>query len=256
MKTRIAAVILSILLVAAGTGTFTAQEVKAAPNMSVILNGQALSLTDSTVYKSGGAVMVPLREVAEALKYKITYQGSTGKVQLSRVNEIIEFQVGGHEIVIGEKDKKKVSFKGAIETKDKRLYVPLSFLNSMGLIAGYSTGTNQLEIYTPEVAAGAVSMLLATGQYQELQTRYFNDKSGQMPDLPLIQKNWEQIAVPAGKYFGVKSTASDWGEDTLTIQSILYFTEAEAVLTLSLDSVGKITGLKLEPVAAADESHS
>jgi hypothetical protein len=216
----------------------------------VILNGQALLTTDSTAYKSGTSVMVPLREVAEALKYKITYQGSTGTVQLSRVKEIIEFRVGGQEVVLGGKEK--ISFKGASESRQGRLYIPLSFLNSIGLIAGYSPAADQVEIYTPEVTAGAVTTLLATGQYQELQTRYFSDKSGQLLDLPLIEQNWEKITAPAGNYFGVKSTVSHWGEDKITIQSVLSFTESEAVLTLTLDSSGKITGLMLAPVAAGN----
>lgn len=247
MKTRIAAVILSILLLAAGTGIWTAQEVKAAAGMSVILNGQAILTADSTAYKNGATVMVPLREVAEALKYKITYQGSTGTVQLSRVKEIIEFKVSGQEVVLGGKEK--IPFKGTLETRQGRLYVPLSFLTSIGLIAGYSQAANSVEIYTPEVTAGAVTTLLATGQYQVLQARYFSETPGQLLDLPFIQQNWEQIAAPAGNYFGVKSTTNVWGEDKITIQSILSFTEAEAVLTLTLDSSGKITGLKLEPSA-------
>lgn len=245
MKTRIAAVILSILLLAAGTGIWTVQEANAAAGVGVILNGQALVLADSAAYKSGSTVMVPLREVAEALKYKITYHGDTGRVQLSSVKETLEFRLGSQEIVLG--DQKKISFTGAVETRQGRLYVPLSFLNSLGLIAGYSQSADQVEIYTPEVTAGAVTALLATGQYQELQNRYFSDNADLLLHLPLVQQSWEQIAAPAGNYFGVKSTASIRSGDKTTIQSVLSFTESEAVLTLTLDSSGKITGLKLEP---------
>ncbi|MNI37186.1 hypothetical protein D3C73_912670 [compost metagenome] len=68
--------------------------------------------------------------------------------------------------------------------------------------------------------------------------------------MPQVQKSWEQVAAPAGNYFGVKSTTTSRIEDKFTIQSVLSFTSSEAVLILTLDSSGKITGLKLEPLAA------
>ncbi|KWX87641.1 hypothetical protein AMQ83_11855, partial [Paenibacillus riograndensis] len=77
MKIKIATVILSILLLAAGLGLLPLQRVQAADHIKVILNGQLLQLDESAPYKSGSNLMIPLRETAEALKYTTTYQGST-----------------------------------------------------------------------------------------------------------------------------------------------------------------------------------
>ncbi|KUP23053.1 stalk domain-containing protein [Paenibacillus sp. DMB5] len=247
MKSRVAAVILSILLLAAGTGIWTANEAKAAASLSVVVNGQALQLTDSSTYRNGANVLVPLREVAEALKYKIIYEGSTGTVKLSRVNEVIEFKLSSRDILLA--DKQKVSYEGSIETRQGRLYVPLSFLTSIGLIAGYNPADNRTEIYSPEVTAGAVTTLLATGQYEELQKRYIGGSS-QALALPVIRQNWEQVAGVAGNYLGVKSAVSEWKEGTFIIKSTLTFSASEAVLTLIVDSTGKLTGLKLAQATA------
>ncbi|MBY0011309.1 stalk domain-containing protein [Paenibacillus typhae] len=248
MKSRVAAVILSILLLAAGTGIWTVNEAKAAGSLSVVVNGQALQLADSSTYKNGANVWVPLREVAEVLKYKIAYEGSTGTVKLSRVNEVIEFKLSSREILLA--DKQKVSYEGSIETRQGRLYVPLSFLTSIGLVAGYNPADNRAEIYSPEVTAGAVTTLLATGQYEELQKRYIGGSSSQALALPVIRQNWEQVAGVAGNYLGVKAAVSEWKEGTFVIQSTLTFTASEAVLTLIVDSTGKLTGLKLAPATA------
>lgn len=248
MKSRVAAVILSILLLGAGTGIGTVNEAKAAANLSVVVNGQALQLADSSTYKSGANVLVPLREVAESLKYKITYKGSTGTVQLSRAAERIEFKLSSREIILA--DKQKVTYEGSIETRQGRLYVPLSFLTSLGLIAGYNPASNQAEIYSPEVTVGAVTTLLATGQYEELQRRYISSVSSDALALPLIRQSWEQVAGAAGNYLGVKSAVSEWKENAYTIQSTLTFSASEAALTLIVDSTGKLTGLKLTPADA------
>ncbi|AIQ47047.1 hypothetical protein R70723_15025 [Paenibacillus sp. FSL R7-0273] len=247
MKSKVAAVILSILLLAAGTGIWTVNEAKAAAGLSVVVNGQAVQLADSSTYKNGTNVLVPLREVAEALKYKITYKGSTGTVQLSRAAEIIEFRLGNKEIILA--DKQKVAYEGTIETRQGRLYVPLSFLTSLGLVAGYNPLSNLAEIYSPEVTAGAVTTLLATGQYEELQKRYISGGS-QTADLPLIRQSWEQVAGTAGNYMGVKSAVSTWKDDAFIIESTLAFSSSEAVLTLIVDNTGKLTALKLAPAAA------
>ncbi|MHA6531961.1 stalk domain-containing protein [Paenibacillus sp. BAC0078] len=253
MKNKIAAVILSILLLAAGSALITPQSVQAADNVKVVMNGQLLPLDGSTAYRNGSGVMIPLRETAEALKYKTSYQGSTGQIQLTRFNETIEFKLSGQELTLNGKDK--IPFKEPVEVRQKRIYVPLSFFNAIGLITSYNLAEGQAEIYAPEVMAGAVSGLLAAGKYQELQNRYFSGLAAEQLSLPLIQKSWEGIAVPAGNFFGVKATESQWGEENMTIQSVLYFAKSEAALTLTIDKTGKITGLKLEPVIA-DEALS
>ncbi|CQR55629.1 stalk domain-containing protein, partial [Paenibacillus riograndensis] len=250
MKIKIATVILSILLLAAGLGLFAPHRVQAADHIKVILNGQLLQLDESAPYKSGSNLMIPLRETAEALKYTTTYQGSTGQIQLTRVKDTIDFKLSGDAVLLNGKDK--VVLNDKIEVRQKRIYVPLSFFNAIGLIASYNPGTGQAEIYAPEVTAGAVTGLLAAGKYQELQERYLSNTASQQAFLQLIQKTWESVAVPAGNYFGMKTTDSHWAQDEMTIQSVLIFAKSEATLTLTVDTTGKITGLTLAPLAASE----
>ncbi|MGN7763897.1 stalk domain-containing protein [Paenibacillus sp. 22594] len=248
MKTKIAAVTLSILLFAGGLGLFVPQRAQAADPIKVILNGQLLQLEESNAYKSGSAILIPLRETAEALKYQTTYKGSTGQVQLTRVKETVDFKLSGDEVILNGKDK--VSFQERIEVRQKRIYVPLSFFNAIGLIAAYDDSSGQAEIYAPEVAAGAVTGLLAAGKYQELQERYLSSTAAQQAFLPVIQQSWEAVSVSSGNYFGIKTTDSRRADGVMTIQSVLLFSKSEAILTLTVDIRGKITGLTLTPLAA------
>ncbi|MBW4080815.1 stalk domain-containing protein [Paenibacillus sp. S150] len=250
MKLKIAAVTLSILLLAAGLGILAPQRAQAAEPIKVILNGQLLQPEEPRAYKSGSTVMLPLRETAEALKYKTTYQGSTGQIQLTRVKETVNFTLSGNELLLNGKDR--LSFNEPVEVRQKRIYVPLSFFNAMGLIASYSQSTGQAEIYAPEVIAGAVSGLLAAGKYQELQERYLSNSAAQQAFLPLVQQSWQTVAAPAGNYYGMKTTDSHWSAGEMTIQSVLIFEKSEATLALTLDKTGKITGLTLAPIAASE----
>ncbi|WP_379152784.1 stalk domain-containing protein [Paenibacillus sp. sgz5001063] len=245
---KIAAVTLSILLFAGGLGLFVPQRAQAADPIKVVLNGQLLQLEESSAYKSGSAVMIPLRETAEALKYHTTYKGSTGQVQLARINETVDFKLSGDEVLLNGKDK--VPFQERIEVRQKRIFVPLSFFNAIGLIAAYDDNTGQVEIYAPEVAAGAVTGLLAAGRYQELQDRYLSSTVAEQAFLPVIQRSWEAVATPSGNYFGIKTTESQWIDGVMTIRSVLLFSKSEALLTLTVDKTGKITTLTLAPVAA------
>ncbi|MNC59869.1 hypothetical protein D3C75_1097070 [compost metagenome] len=74
--------------------------------------------------------------------------------------------------------------------------------------------------------------------------------------MPMIQKSWESVAVPAGNYFGMKTTDSQWAQDEMTIQSVLIFAKSEATLTLTVDKTGKITGLTVAPLVASEAAAS
>lgn len=251
MKNKIAAVILSILLLAAGAGIGTAQNVNAAGSVGIIMNGQALQLDGSPAYKSGSTVMIPLREAAEALKYKTSYQGTTGIVQLTRVKETIEFKLGGQELVVNGTEK--LPFTENIVSRQGRLFVPLSFFSTIGLVTSFNPADNQAEIYSPDVTAGVITNLLAAGKYAELNERYLSGTAAEkMIALPQVQENWEKIALPSGNFLGIKSTVSQLSGKSITIQSVLAFTSAEVMLTLQLDDFGKITGLTLDPIPAKD----
>lgn len=221
---------------------------RAAGEMRIIVNGQALQLDGAAAYTNGPNVMLPLRETAEALKYKITYTGSTGTFQLNRFQENVGFRVGGQEVLLDEKNK--VAFTGSIELKQKRAYAPLSLFSAIGLVTSYDPVSGQVEIYMPEVTSSAVAGLLATGNYEGLWERFFRAQSDPQLSQPVLLQSWEGITAPAGNYLGVKSTESRQHEGGMTITSVLLFSKSEAQLTLELDTAGKISKLSLAPLQA------
>lgn len=228
----------------------TSYNVKAASSLRIIVNGQELQTGGASAYTNGTETMLPLREMALALKYKVTFSGATGTFLLERFQESIQFRLSGQELVLDGKNK--VPYTGGIELKQKKAYVPLSFFAAIGLVTSYNLATGQIEVYTPEVMAGAVAGLLANGNYPELYERYFA-KDADPASLPVLQQSWEGINLPSASYFGVKSTTSTQQDGTITIVSVLSFTKAEAVLTLELGASGKLTKLTLTPVQAASE---
>ncbi|MEK3793765.1 stalk domain-containing protein [Paenibacillus sp. FSL R7-0204] len=250
MFKKIAAVFLSVMLFAAGAGVLTSDNVSAAGSLRIIVNGQELQTAGASAYTDGPDAMLPLRETVEALKYKVTFSGATGTFLLERFQESVQFRLSGQELVLDGKNK--VPFTGGFELKQKKAYAPLSFFAAIGLVTSYNPATGQVDVYTPEVMAGAVAGLLATGNYPALKERYYANDA-EPAALPALQQSWEGINTAAGSYLGVKSTTSTQQAGVMTIVSVLSFTKAEAVLTLELGASGKLTKLTLTPVQAASE---
>ncbi|SET17676.1 copper amine oxidase N-terminal domain-containing protein [Paenibacillus sp. NFR01] len=254
MKNKLVAVILSMVLLAGGTGGFAQSHVWAAGSVKIIVNGQALQNDPLSAYMNEAAVMLPLRETMEALKYKTTYQGLTGIVQMYKVESKLEYRLGGNELVFG--DGTKLALKDKWELKQGRLYVPLSFFTALGLLTAYHESLGTVDVYNPEVTAGAVAGLLAAGKVAELKERYLGDSTDPALGILAVKKTWDDVTATAGGYFGIAGTASSRSGGTLTIRSVLSFTGAQALLTLALDEAGQITGFKLEPLAADQPASS
>ena len=250
MFKRIAAVFLSVMLFAAGAGVLTSHNASAAGSLRIIVNGQELQLGAASAYTGGTDIMLPLRETVEALKYKVTFSGATGTFLLERFQESVQFRLSGQELVLDGKNK--VPYTGGFELRQKKAYAPLSFFAAIGLVTSYNPATGQVDVYSPEVMAGAVAGLLATGNYPALKERYY-PKDAEPAALPALQQSWEGINTPAGSYLGVKSTTSTQQNGVISIVSVLSFTKAEAVLTMELGASGKLTKLTITPVQAVSE---
>lgn len=244
MKNKIVVVaMLGILLMANGFGTNTSSKVWAASSdIKIILNGQVLNTDPNSTYLNGSTVMIPLKEASNALKFKTTYQKSTGVIQLIGVKEKIEYKVGEGYLTVNDADKRV--YKDDVVFKSERLYVPLSFFTTLGLVTAYDGNTNQVEIYSPEVTANAIAVLLTTGQFQVLADRFFSEELKRSIPVTGIQKRWEEILSSAGNYHGIKATKSNQQEDRFSIQSVLNFANADVSLVISLNKSGKIIDLQ------------
>lgn len=227
----------------------TSDNVSAAGSLRIIVNGQELQTGEASAYTNGPDVMIPLRETAQALKYKVTFSGATGTFLLERFQESVQFRLSGKELVLDGKNK--VPFTGGFELKQKERTRRYLFA-AIGLVTSYNPETAQVDVYTPEVMATAIAGLLATGNYPALKERYYA-KEAEPAALPVLQQSWDGINSLAGSYHGVKSTTSTQQDGVITIVSVLSFTKAEAVLTLEFGASGKLTNLTLMPVQAASE---
>lgn len=192
--------------------------------------------------------MLPLRETAEALKYKVTFAGNTGTFHLDRFQEKVEFSLAGQSAILDGKNK--VPYSGSIELKQKRAYAPLSLFTAMGLVTSYDPESGHIDIYLPEVTAGVVAGMLAGGNYEALKERYFKAQAEPQLSLPVLQQSWESVTAPAGKYLGVKSTEIRQQAGVMTVVSVLSFSRSEALLTMELDDSGNITKLDLAQLQA------
>lgn len=236
-------VVLSVLLLVNGFGGTTSSTAWAdAGEVKVVLNGQVLKSDQYSAYPNGSTVMLPLREASSVLKYQTTYQKSTDTITLSGVKQKIEYKVGNDYITINDKEKR--DFKDNVVFRKEHLYVPLSFFTSVGLVTSYNAEANQVEVYAPEVTASVIAGLLSTGQFQELENRFFSDEMKRSLSTTGLQKYWADFTARAGTYHGIKSTESIQKEDQMSIQCVLGFAVTDASLEFVLNKSGKIVELK------------
>jgi hypothetical protein len=236
-------VVLSVLLLVNGFGGTTYSTAWAASSeVKVVLNGQVLKTDQYSAYPNGSTVMIPLREATSVLKYQTTYQKSTDTITLTGVKQKIEYKVGDDHITINDTEKR--DFKDNVVFKNEHLYVPLSFFTSVGLVTSYNADNNLVEVYAPEVTASVIAGLLSTGQFQELENRFFSDEMKRSLSVPGLQKYWAEFTARAGTYHGIKSTESSQKEDKVSIQCVLGFAVTEASLEFVLNKSGKIIELK------------
>lgn len=234
--------LLCILFIASGVREPAYSTVWAdSSEVSVILNGKSMDPSYSA-YRSGSTVMLPLREIANALKYKVSYQKSPETIILSGVKEKIEYIVGGGHITINDTEQRE--FKEDVVFKKERLYVPLSFFTSLGLVTGYDRDADHVEIYSPEVTASVIAGMLTTGQFMELEERFFSDDLKRSLSAKGLQQYWAGFTERAGNYHGIKSTKSSYKAEQFSIQCVLGFAETEASLEIVLNKSGKIIELK------------
>lgn len=241
---RIFVIVLSTLLLATGIGGITTPNVSATPSgVIVIINGQPLKEDqDSSAFKSGNMLMIPLKVAANSLKYKVIYVQNTGTIQLNGINEKIEVKVRENQMIFNGREK--IDFKDDVIIREDRLFVPLSFLTAMGLVTTYDADSNLAEVYTPEVTAGAIAGLLTSGQYQELENRFFSDILKRTITVSGLHQSWDGLSARAGNYYGIKSTQSSHNEEQFSIQCVLDFAETEASLEIVLNKSGKIIELR------------
>lgn len=234
--------LLCILFIACGGRELVYSTVSADSSVvSVIVNGKSLD-TSSSAYRSGSTVMIPLREVAIALKYKVSYEKSTDTITISGVKEKIVYKLGSGNITINDTEQR--SFKEEVVVNKERLFVPLSFFTSLGLVTGYERDADHVAIYAPEVTASVIAGMLTTGQFSELENRFFTDDLKRSLSVAGFQQYWTTFTERAGNYHGIKSAKSSYTADQFLITCVLGFAETEASLEIVLNKSGKITALK------------
>ncbi|AMA73423.1 MULTISPECIES: copper amine oxidase N-terminal domain-containing protein [Aneurinibacillus] len=128
-----------LLLGGAGAAFAQAENPHAISNMNIaqdysgnglkymmIVNGQPLQ--DRSIYTSGDELMIPLRPVAEALGYKVTWNNESQKIELSKAHGWFFLKIGEDQYNFA---KMLIKLGKAPELKNGKTYVPLRFVEEV-----------------------------------------------------------------------------------------------------------------------------
>ncbi|AFS79661.1 copper amine oxidase domain-containing protein [Gottschalkia acidurici 9a] len=93
----------------------------------ITVNGQEKELKNK-IYKSGKSTMIPLRDIAEVLEYKVTWNNDLKVAELIKGNNFVTVKPNEDNYSFA---KMIVKLGVASELKDGNTYVPLSFLDKV-----------------------------------------------------------------------------------------------------------------------------
>jgi hypothetical protein len=126
MRQKLAWFALVALLIAAAAGIAAAQ---AAPlpgstPMAITINGEAQHFLTPPIMRNG-QVLVPMRDVFEALHATVTWHGAT-KAVTAHNSDMVSLQIGSPNALVGQRS---VMLAAAPELYENRTYVPLQFVH-------------------------------------------------------------------------------------------------------------------------------
>lgn len=118
----------------------------------IILDGKELALAKNTeVTNIKGSVMIPLRVVAENLKYKVEWQPKTKDIIIANKGKTIALSVNQKQAVV---NKKEVSLNVAPIIQNQSIIVPLRFvIEQMGLDVNWDNSNKIIHLAQPEKEA-------------------------------------------------------------------------------------------------------
>lgn len=248
---KLTASALILVLLLSGLPAFAAER-----SIQLTIDGQPVAAQGGAPYAKGNEVMLPLRSVANQIELKVNYDASNRTVSLSGPALTASFAVGDHVAVLGQQE---LSFGSASVLRDNRVYVPLSFFTEvLGLSGEYDAAAGTVSLasrqVTPEARAEQVVQLLAAGSYEQLWQDYFDAKIQQSVPAAALGAGWQQIETLSGAYTAIRSIDVQQTGTSTAVIALLAFEKSDVKLNLQFDPSQRISGISLQPVAAAVET--
>lgn len=148
MKKLFSAIIALMVVIAAFPVMASADGIK------VLFQNEAIVFPDAQPYKSQSDVMIPIRQSAQALGMKTSFNKSSNEIHLTVAAIDIAFKIGSGKATVN--GSAVVEFGAAAVSKQNRVYVPLSFFKEvLRLETSYNAANNEAVISTTK-SDGAV----------------------------------------------------------------------------------------------------
>lgn len=118
------------------------------PSPSLLLNDKTISLEQEIYANEAGQLMVPLRQVAEELKYEVLWNDEDLSIELKNSSNIVKLKIGKFELSLNNKE---IILNTAPVLKDYKTFVPVEiFSGSLGLIVGWDSVQERLKLNQPK----------------------------------------------------------------------------------------------------------
>lgn len=144
------AVVLILTLILSGTMTAFAAE---NDGIKVQYNGEEISFAGAVAKNTNGSIMVPFRQVFEAMGVDVAYDGKTKTITAKTTEKEFSFTIGSTEVAVSEngtESTQTMSVAPFIDKQSSSAYVPVRFIaESMGYFVGWDSLDKTVVIIDP-----------------------------------------------------------------------------------------------------------
>jgi hypothetical protein len=180
------ALVALLIVGAAGAASAQAAPLPGSPPIAITINGEAQHFITPPIMRNG-QVLVPVRDVFEALNATVVWHGSTKAVTAHNCDEV-SLQIGSPNAMVGQRP---VTLAMAPILYEDRTYVPLQFVHdALGAQVAFDATGQTVMIAS---AAPAVAVIPAPQQFAEAEPQVV------APAQPMVPPAAQYPTCPPGQ---------------------------------------------------------
>lgn len=229
MKKRILALILVFTLIfSMSISVFGANE-----NIAVILNGDKFSLENTAYMNEEGRVMVPVRQILEALAYEVNWNDENRSVTAVNGLDLVEFKIGETGIYF---NKEEFNILEEPVIKNDTTFVPLELLSSVfDLVIGWDNKYQVLNITNPTFNTEGIFDIADDEEIKENLSTYLKalEKNNGFFGSVLVAKDGKVLIDEGYGYSDVDQLTMNKPQTKFAIGSVTKQFVATAIMQLS-----------------------
>lgn len=201
--------------------------------IGVVLNGKEIILDNEAYLSEERRVMVPARQILEALEYEVDWNGENRSVNVVKGLDLVEFKIGETNIYF---NKKELNILEKPVIKNDTSFVPLELLSTaFNLVIGWDNKYQVLNITNPTLNTESIFDIADDEEIKENLSTYLKalEKNNDFFGSVLVAKDGKVLINEGYGYSDVDQLTMNKPQTKFAIGSVTKQFVATAIMQLS-----------------------